>query len=192
MSLLSAHISTDLIDVPPGYSRIAVYGALIPSSNLGVTAWANYTINGNYTAANITTSTHIVTDFPLFTSVELNPTQQYNLTADIWASPDAPYLFDYLLAFSPPDPTPIPTPSTASSTSTASPTATARSSGDSTGIPHSVTIIGALAGGCALLLALWLITLCCWYRSRGSKPKNIGRLFPPVVTPLAKDDNESL
>ncbi|KAM5543004.1 hypothetical protein V8D89_003388 [Ganoderma adspersum] len=159
-----------------GYTRIAVYGALIPPSNLGVTAWANYTVNGNYTAANITTSTHIVTDFPLFTSVKLDPNQQYKLTADIWASPDAPYLFDYLLAFSPPGPTPMSTSGTASSTSSASAavTATASSSSkDATNIPHPITIIGAIAGGCALLLALLFVTLCCWCRSRGSKPKKI-------------------
>ncbi|KAI1791210.1 hypothetical protein LXA43DRAFT_445959 [Ganoderma leucocontextum] len=164
-----------------GYNRIAVYGALIPPSNPGITAWANYTVNGNYTAANITTSTHIVTDFPLFTSVELDPNEQYNLTVDIWASPDAPYLFDYLLAFSPPDPTPLSTSSTASSTSTAQPqpTNTAPSSSNSINIPHPITIIGALAGACALLLALWLLTLCCWCRSRGSKPKTTEESMGP-------------
>ena len=41
-------------------------------------------------------------------------------------------------------------------------------------IPHTTIIIIALAAGCALFLALWLVTLCCWRRSRGSKNTTIG------------------
>ena len=167
----------------PGYTRIAVYGSIIQPSDLGLTAWANYTIDGKYTAGNITTCAFIVTDFPLFTSVQLDPNQWYNLTADIWASPDAPYLFDYLLAFSPPDPTPISTSSTASSTNsnsasaTVTPTTQSPSSKDSTSIPHPIAVIGGIAGACALLLALLLVGLFCWCRGRGSKPKKIGNSF---------------
>ena len=166
----------------PGYTRIAVYGSIIQPSGLGLTAWANYTIDGKYTAGNIPTAARTVTDFPLFTSVQLDPNQWYNLTADIWASPDAPYLFDYLLAFSPPDPTPISTSSTASSTSSNSASATvaptsSSSSKDSTSIPHPIAVIGGIAGACALLLALLLVGLFCWCRGRGSKPKKIGNSF---------------
>ena len=166
----------------PGYTRIAVYGSIIQPSDLGLTAWANYTIDGKYTAGNIPTAARTVTDFPLFTSVQLDPNQWYNLTADIWASPDAPYLFDYLLAFSPPDPTPISTSSTASSTSSNSASATvaptsSSSSKDSTSIPHPIAVIGGIAGACALLLALLLVGLFCWCRGRGSKPKKIGNSF---------------
>ncbi|TBU42583.1 hypothetical protein BD309DRAFT_991603 [Dichomitus squalens] len=176
-----------------GYSRVAVYGALIPPTSVGVTAWANYTIDGNYTAANITTSAKIITDFPLFTSVELDPNQQYDLTADIWASPDAPYLLDYVLAFSPPKPVPVSTSSTTSSTSSSTMTASSTESARATSaadlkIPHPVVFVGALAGVCALLLALLLVTCCCWCRARKSKPNKIEEPaapeppFPPRPT----------
>ncbi|PIL33512.1 hypothetical protein GSI_04135 [Ganoderma sinense ZZ0214-1] len=81
-----------------------VYGVLIPASGSSppaMMAWANYSVNGTPVAVHIPPSAALVTNYPLFTSAELDTNEQYTLTAEIWASPDSPYVFDYLLAFSP-------------------------------------------------------------------------------------------
>ena len=158
-----------------GYTHIAVFGSVLPSTDVSYTAWANYTIGGNYTAGNLTTSPNVITDYPLFVSGTLDPTQQYNLTVDIAASPDAPYLLDYLLAYNAADPTVISAGSSTSSaqTSSASPTSGAgASSDDITFNKNNVIYVGAALGAFVLLLGIVILylsaRLCCG-KSRKSK-----------------------
>ncbi len=164
-----------------------MFGSILPSTNAGYTAWANYTIGGNYSAGNLTTSPNVITDYPLFISGPLNPTQQYNLTVDITASPDAPYLLDYILVYNAVDSTPISIASSTSSaqSSTDSPTSAAVATSHNNGISKDTVIyIGAGLGAAIILLSVLVIylsvRLCCG-RSRRPRPAGEQQYVAPFI-----------
>lgn len=153
------------------------------------TAWANYTIGGNSTAGNLTSVTNVITDYPLFTSGELDPAAQYNLTVEIAASSDAPYLLDYILAYHFTDPTPILS-STISTSARPSATSAAPTQSSSSKLNLKfVYIVAGLGAGIVLLLIFMCVLLrriCC---AGSRKPKSIGmsRLFAqPISSVLSR------
>ncbi|RPD57717.1 hypothetical protein L226DRAFT_573577 [Lentinus tigrinus ALCF2SS1-7] len=189
-----------------GYSRVAVYGSLLPPTALNQTAWAIYTIGGNSTAGNLTSAANVITDYPLFTSGELDPGQQYNLTVEVSASADAPYLLDYVLAYQFADATPILSSSSSFKSSSASPTA-ATSSATGTGSSGSsisrldrkfIYIVVGLGAGVVLLFILMCLLLrriCC---GGSRKPKSIEAPaapeppFPPRPQPTTVSSTAKL
>ena len=153
-----------------------MFGSLVPRTDAGYTAWANYTIGGNYTAGNLTSTQNVITDYPLFVSGQLDPQKQYNLTVEIAASADAPYLLDYVLAYHATDSSPIFT-TTSSSMSSASATATAAPSGVLGGIDFKNKFIYVAAGLGAGVVLLSLLVLCLCKRlccPSGRKRKSVG------------------
>ncbi|KAI0753129.1 hypothetical protein C8Q80DRAFT_1267565 [Daedaleopsis nitida] len=169
-----------------GYTRVAVYGSLVRTQDVGYTPWANYTIDGNSTAANLTTQTHVVTDYPLFISGPLDPDKQYNLTVDVVASPDAPYLLDYLLAYSPATATPIFS-SSSSTSPTSTPTMTAVAEKGGINFKSTVVYVAAGLGAGVVLLAIIVVVLLkrvCCARAKKSKSLDKEASIPPAEPPF--------
>ncbi|KAI0767100.1 hypothetical protein C8Q74DRAFT_1278092 [Fomes fomentarius] len=104
-----------------GYSRVAVYGSIYAWVDSPTTAWAKYTIDGEYTAGNITASPKVITDYPLFVSGPLRPDVFYTLNVDVSASPDAPYVLDYVMGYQQAAATPLAQVTTLGSTGGSSP-----------------------------------------------------------------------
>ncbi|KAI0753130.1 hypothetical protein C8Q80DRAFT_1267566 [Daedaleopsis nitida] len=92
-----------------GFDRVAVYGSIygwfdVPGTP---TPWANYSIDGQYTAGQVTGSPRVITDYPLFVSERLSTNTVHYLNVEISASPDAPFVLDYVMGYQQPTPTPI-------------------------------------------------------------------------------------
>ncbi|KAI0688165.1 hypothetical protein C8T65DRAFT_835051 [Cerioporus squamosus] len=154
-----------------GYNRVAVYGSINTWTGVPYTAWANYSIGGEYTAGNTTGAPKVITDYPLFVSSDLQPGKLYNLTVEVSASPDAPFVLDYVLGYQQPAPTPIGTSSTSSSP----------------GLPVGA-LVGGLVGSIALLIIFVAVLVYCLLRRQRRKldwtvkPLD-GELSPTTVSP---------
>ncbi|RDX49316.1 hypothetical protein OH76DRAFT_1403903 [Lentinus brumalis] len=152
-----------------GYSRVAVYGSINTWAGVPYTAWANYSIGGEYTAGNITGAPKVVTDYPLFVSSDLQPGKSYNLTVEVSASPDAPFVLDYVLGYQQPAPTPI----------------GASSSSSSPGFPVGA-LVGGLVGSIALLIIFVAVLVYCLLRRQKRKlgwtVKPLDGEFSPITT----------
>ena len=166
-----------------GFPRIAVYGSTLPPASGALLAMANYTLDGNFTVASVPNVKNVITDYPLFVSEKLDPAAQHTLHVNITASPDAPYLLDYLLAYQDAAPTPISSSNNPSITSTATGTPSATSGTSSSSSlssalkPYVWPVIASLSGLIVLLL-ITVITLasalCKRRRSRLPPSKSLG------------------
>ncbi|KAH9942157.1 uncharacterized protein BXZ73DRAFT_97578 [Epithele typhae] len=165
-----------------GVSRVALYGAILRPDPSGGTASANYNLDGNTTHKEVPFSSFVIPDYPLFVSEQLDPGRTYNLSVDVTANAQRPYLVDYLLLYNDFAPSPINS-ATATSTATQAP-----QSIDSILKPYVWPVIGALGGGCALLLAVVLVLsgALCKRRKKDRVPSwrySEPNLPPPAVSP---------
>lgn len=142
-----------------GYSRVAVYGSIYAWVDSSTTAWANYTIDGEYTAGNITASPKVITDYPLFVSGPLRPDVFYTLIVDVSASPDAPYVLDYVMGYQQAAATPL-----------AQVTAL-RSTGGSSPELAVGSLVGIVVGGIGFLAIAIMSALLYFLRRRRRRRK---------------------